>query len=119
MTWTGCLRQRLYATAGLFYLTVVADKAPPIVRHERTWGGYAMYNIYETRDGKYIVLGASEMHFAEAVLSKLGRTDLLPLCSPPPGPNQDPVRAFFTETFSIETQKYWIDWFSDVDAAFG
>ena len=28
------------------------------------------------------------------------------------------MRAFFTETFSIETQKYWIDWFSDVDAAF-
>ena len=40
---------------------------------ERALGGYAMYQIYETKDEKYVVLGASEMHFAEAVLEKLGR----------------------------------------------
>ena len=97
---------------------VFADKVPPIVRNERTWGGYAMYNIYETRDAKYIVLGASELHFAEAVLTKFGRLDLLSLCEPPPGPKQDPVRAFFTESFLAEDQQYWIKWFSDVDAAF-
>ena len=98
--------------------TVFADKVAPVVRNERTWGGYAMYNIYETRDGKYIVLGASELHFAEAVLTKFGRLDLLPLCGPPPGPKQDPVRAFFTDSFLKEDQAYWIAWFSDVDTAF-
>ena len=97
---------------------VFAEKVPPIVRNERTWGGYAMYNIYETKDAKYIVLGASELHFAEAVLTKFGRLDLLSLCEPPPGPKQDPVRAFFTESFLAEDQRYWIKWFSDVDAAF-
>ncbi len=66
--------------------SVFAEKEPPVVRDGRTWGGYAMYNIYETSDNRYIVLGASEMHFAEAVLTKLGRPDLIPLCEPPPGP---------------------------------
>ena len=98
--------------------SVFAEKEPPVVKDGRTWGGYAMYNIYETSDNRYIVLGASEMHFAEAVLTKLGRPDLIPLCEPPPGPNQEPVRAFFRETFITRTQQWWIHWFEDVDAAF-
>ena len=98
--------------------SVFAEKEPPVVRDGRTWGGYAMYNIYETSDNRYIVLGASEMHFAEAVLTKLGRPDLIPLCEPPPGSNQEPARAFFRETFKTRTQQWWIHWFEDVDAAF-
>lgn len=97
---------------------VFADKKPPVVKHERTWGGYAMYNIYETSDHKYVVLGASEMHFAVSVLTKMGRPDLIAFCEPPPGPNQDPVKAFFRETFASKTQAQWVDWFEDVDAAF-
>jgi len=58
------------------------------------------------------------MHFAQNVLKKFGREDLIPLCEPPPGQNQEPVRAFFRETFLTQEQVYWIDWFSDVDAAF-
>ena len=77
-----------------------------------------MYNIYETKDDKYIVLGASEMHFAESVLTKMGRPDLIEFCNPPPGPNQDPVKAFFRETFATRTQTQWVEWFEDVDAAF-
>ena len=98
--------------------SVFADKKPPVVKDERIWGGYAMYNIYETRDEKFIVLGASEMHFSESVLKKFGREDLIPLCEPPPGQNQEPVRAFFREQFSRENQDYWVSWFDDVDAAF-
>lgn len=97
---------------------VFADKSPPIVKDERIWGGYAMYNIYETKDERFIVLGASEIHFAEAVLNKLERPDLIPLCEPPPGPNQEPVRKFFRKTFKTRTQAQWIAWFEDVDAAF-
>jgi crotonobetainyl-CoA:carnitine CoA-transferase CaiB-like acyl-CoA transferase len=97
---------------------VFAEKKAPVVKEERTWGGYAMYNIYETKDHKYIVLGASEIHFAVNVLTKMDRTDLIEYCEPPPGPNQNPAKAFFTETFLSETQAYWVDWFEDVDAAF-
>ncbi len=97
---------------------VFAEKVPPTVKDERIWGGYAMYNIYETKDERFIVLGASEIHFAEAVLNKLERRDLIPLCEPPPGPSQEPVRAFFRDTFKTRTQAEWIEWFEDVDAAF-
>ncbi len=98
--------------------SVFAEGKAPTVKDERIWGGYAMYNIYETSDGRYIVLGASEMHFAEAVLNKLARPDLIPLCAPPPGPHQEPVRQFFRDTFARHPRAYWIDWFKDVDAAF-
>lgn len=98
--------------------SVFADKQPPTVKDERIWGGYAMYNIYETQDDKYIVLGASEIHFAESVLNKFDRLDLLPFCEPPPGTNQAPVREFFRESFIKQTQAYWVEWFEDVDAAF-
>ena len=97
---------------------VLAEKRAPIAKHERPWGGNAMYGIYETKDGKWVVLGAAEMHFAENVLTLLGRPDLIELCQPPPGPNQDPVRKFFSETFKTRTQADWIAFFADVDAAF-
>lgn len=97
---------------------VFAEKAAPVVKDERIWGGYAMYNIYETSDERYVVLGASEMHFAESVLKKFEREDLIPLCEPPPGTNQEPVRQFFREQFKSQPQSYWVKWFEDVDAAF-
>ena len=97
---------------------VFAEKRPPSPKDERSWGGNAMYRIYETKDGKNIVLGGAEMHFAAAILNKMGRPDLIPICEPPPGPNQDPAKEFLTETFISQTQAFWIDWFEDVDAAF-
>lgn len=97
---------------------VFAQKRAPVARDERSWGGNAMYRIYATGDEKYIVLGGAEMHFAAAVLNKMGRPDLIALCEPPPGPNQDPVKEFFAETFATKTQAEWIRWFEDVDAAF-
>ncbi len=98
--------------------TAFADKKPPIINEERALGGYAMYQIYETKDEKYVVLGASEMHFAEAVLGKLGRPDLLEYCAPPPGPTQDPVKEFLTGKFKSNDQSYWVDFFEEVNAAF-
>src|SRR5690606_28604857 len=57
------------------------------------------------------------MHFARNVLEKMGRLDLLPHCAPPPGPTQQPVKDFFTETFKRRSQAEWVEWFADVDAA--
>lgn len=98
--------------------SVFVEKKAPVIKEERTWGGYAMYNIYQTADQKYIVLGASEMHFAQTLLNKLKRPDLIPYCEPPPGPGQQPVKDFFTETFLGKTQAQWISWFDGLDIAF-
>ncbi|TDJ70169.1 MAG: CoA transferase [Proteobacteria bacterium] len=98
--------------------TVFAEKRPPDIDHERALGGYAMYGIYSTSDDRHVVLGGSEMHFAEAVLNKLGRPDLLELCRPPPGPRQNPVKDFLRETFRTRTQAEWVKIFDGVNAAF-
>jgi crotonobetainyl-CoA:carnitine CoA-transferase CaiB-like acyl-CoA transferase len=97
---------------------VFAEKRPPVPKDERSWGGNAMYNIYQTSDGKHVVIGAAELHFARNVLERLGRPDLLSYCEPPPGPNQEPVREFLRETFRTRTQAEWIEWFDGVDCAF-
>ena len=97
---------------------VFAEKRAPVPTDERSWGGNAMYRIYATKDDKYVVLGGAEMHFAAAVLNKMGRPDLIAQCQPPPGPTQDGVKKFFNQTFASKTQAEWIDWFEDVDAAF-
>ncbi len=39
-------------------------------------GGMACYNVYETRDGKYLTLGAIEPHFWAAFCKAVGREDL-------------------------------------------
>lgn len=98
--------------------SVFAEKRAPDVRHERALGGYAMYQIYDTADGRHVVLGGSELHFAKAVLDKLGRPDLLDACQPPPGPNQEPVKAFLRDTFRTRTQAEWVTFFAGVDCAF-
>jgi crotonobetainyl-CoA:carnitine CoA-transferase CaiB-like acyl-CoA transferase len=85
---------------------------------ERALGGNAMYRPYETKDGRWIVLGAAEIKFAINLLTALGREDLIDLCRQPPGPAQDPVRAFFIETFKTRTQAEWVEWFAGRDISF-
>ena len=97
---------------------VFAEGRAPVAKEERSWGGNAMYRIYETKDGKHVVMGAAEMHFARNVLEKMGRPDLVPLCEPPPGKNQDPVKEFLAETFRTKTQAEWVEWFEGVDCGF-
>jgi crotonobetainyl-CoA:carnitine CoA-transferase CaiB-like acyl-CoA transferase len=108
----------LLAAAANNILTVFADGSPPDPSRERALGGYALYQIYDTADGRQVVFGGSELHFAEAVLRKLGRPDLIEAAKPPPGPTQEPVKAFLRETLRTRTQAEWVEFFADVDCAF-
>jgi crotonobetainyl-CoA:carnitine CoA-transferase CaiB-like acyl-CoA transferase len=96
----------------------MTERRQPVARHERTWGGNAMYRVYETKDGRFIVLGGAEIKFATNLLTALGRPDLIPLCNLPPGPGQDPVRDFLSETFLSRSQTEWVDWMAGKDIAF-
>lgn len=90
----------------------------PTLANERLYGGAALYNIYETSDGKFIVLSGSEHKFAENLLPALGRPDLVPLCKQPAGPVQDPVRAFLAETFATRTRDEWDAWLGRLDVCY-
>jgi crotonobetainyl-CoA:carnitine CoA-transferase CaiB-like acyl-CoA transferase len=96
----------------------MTERRQPVAKHERTWGGNAMYQVYETKDGRFIALGGAELKFASNLLTALGRPDLIPLCRLPPGLGQDPVRDFLRETFLSRIQAEWADWMAGKDIAF-
>jgi crotonobetainyl-CoA:carnitine CoA-transferase CaiB-like acyl-CoA transferase len=97
---------------------VFGENRMPNPREERIWGGHAMYNIYETRDGRHLVLGGSELKFTTNLLTDLGRPDLIELCKQGPGPVEEPVRDFLRTTFRQKTLAEWQDWFRGRDVCF-
>ena len=97
---------------------VFAKGEAPDLGRSRFWGGAAMYGLYQTLDERWIVLGGSEIKFAENLLAKLGRLDLLPMARQPPGDCQEPLRAFFRQTFATKTQGQWVEWFEGLDVCF-
>ena len=98
--------------------SAMTERRQPVLKEERALGGNALYNIYETLDGDFIVLAGQELKFARNLLEPLGRPDLVKLCELPPGAGQDPVRSFLKETFLTKTKKQWIAWFEGRDVAF-
>jgi len=98
--------------------TAMTERRQPDLERERALGGNALYQIYETRDGDFIVLAGQELKFAKNLLEPLGRPDLVELCKRPPGPGQDPVRVFLRETFRTKTKAQWVEWFKGRDVAF-
>ena len=82
---------------------------------ERTLGGNAFYRIYQSQDGRFLTLGGAESKFVTALLTALGRPDLIPLCALPPGRGQDPVRDFLTDTFAAQPLAYWTDFLGRLD----
>lgn len=94
---------------------VFADGDHPPVKDMRSFGGAAMYHVYETRDGKFLVLGGSEPKFAKNLLDALGRPDLFELARTGPGPDQEPLRAFFRETFRQKPLADWEAFLADID----
>ena len=98
--------------------TAMAERRQPVPAEERALGGNALYNIYETKDGEFVVLAGQEMKFARNLLEPLGRPDLVALCELPPGPGQDPVREFLVGVFKGKSKTEWIEWFKGRDIAF-
>jgi crotonobetainyl-CoA:carnitine CoA-transferase CaiB-like acyl-CoA transferase len=96
---------------------VFAEGRPPVPKAERTWGGNAFYNLYETKDGRWLALGASEHKFAESFLAKAGRTDLAPVARKPPG-EQGPLIAYLRQVMKDRTLAEWIAWLDGVDVAY-
>jgi crotonobetainyl-CoA:carnitine CoA-transferase CaiB-like acyl-CoA transferase len=97
---------------------VFAEARPPEPKQERQWGGGSFYNIYATKDGKWVVLGGSEHKFVETLLHALGRGDLVAGAAGPPGPGHDAAKAFLRETFAARTRDEWQAWFEGRDVCF-
>ena len=81
-------------------------------------GGSAFYRIYETSDGRHLVLGGQEIKFVRNLLGAFDRLDLVPLCECGPGSHQAPVVEFLAETFRQKTLADWTSWFEGRDICF-
>ena len=94
---------------------VFGDDAHPEPKTMRSFGGAAMYHIYETADGEFLVLGGSEAKFARNLLTAFERLDLMRHAEIEPGPEQEPLRAFFRERFAEHPRAYWEAFLEPVD----
>jgi crotonobetainyl-CoA:carnitine CoA-transferase CaiB-like acyl-CoA transferase len=90
----------------------------PRSSEQRSLGGSAFYNIYDTADGRQVVLCGREVKFARTLLEALGRADLAPLAELEPGEPQAPLRRFLDEVFRTRTRDEWTEWFENRDVAF-
>jgi crotonobetainyl-CoA:carnitine CoA-transferase CaiB-like acyl-CoA transferase len=97
---------------------VFAEDRAPKVKEERSFGGYALFSIYETADGRHIALGGVEHKFAENLLTALGRPDLIEIATQGPGPHQQPVKDFLAAEFVKKSRDEWEAWFADKDVCF-
>jgi len=80
-------------------------------------GGIPNYNVYLTKDGKYLTIGSLEPWFFANLCRTLGREDLIPHEFNPE--KRDEIGKFFTETFKTKTRDEWFEILSKTDICAG
>ena len=97
--------------------SAIAEGATPHSASQRSLGGAAFYQVYQTSDGQHVVLGGRELKFAEALLTALDRADLVPHAAREAG-EQDELIAFLQATFAQRSRAEWTAWMEGRDVAF-
>jgi crotonobetainyl-CoA:carnitine CoA-transferase CaiB-like acyl-CoA transferase len=95
------------------FASFLANEAQPERGNEGLSGRYACYQIYETKDGRYLSLGALEHKFWENACRVLGREDFIGKCFS--GAAQEEMIATFREIFKTRTAAEWLAAFENVD----
>lgn len=81
-------------------------------------GRFPCYNIYETKDGQYISIGALEYRFWVNLCRKLGREDFIPYQFAS-GEKREEIFRFLQNTFQQKTREEWMIELRDVDVCLG
>jgi alpha-methylacyl-CoA racemase len=76
--------------------------------------GAPWYNVYETKDGKYVSIGSIETRFYEELLQKLGVPDL----GQHDRAKWPQMQALFSTAFKTRTRDEWCRVFDGSDACF-
>ena len=76
--------------------------------------GAPWYNVYETKDGKYVSIGSIETRFYEELLQKLGVPDL----GQHDRKRWPEMRSMFEKTFKSKSRDEWCKVFEGSDACF-
>lgn len=92
-----------------------ADGKIPLPGDDLLNHGLACYNIYETKDGRYMSLGALEPRFWKSFCRAAGRTEWDIPAYFEPGEHQKELTARISEFFLQKTQAEWIEHFKEAD----
>ncbi|MCL1980309.1 MAG: CoA transferase [Proteobacteria bacterium] len=104
MTWN-CLRWGKFLADGQ-----VPAQADDFLNH-----GFACYNLYATKDGRTMSLGALEPQFWKLFCETVGRPDWNTPRYFEPGPHQQDLRREVAALFCSKELGEWIKMFADVD----
>lgn len=79
-------------------------------------GGYACYNIYTTRDNKYVSIGAIEPKFWSGFCLRLGKQEFIEKQYLPEV--QPLIMQEIEEIIKSKTRDEWVEYFADLDVCF-
>ena len=82
-------------------------------------GGLPCYNIYETRDGKHVTLGALEPKFWHTFCTRIGHLELLPFHLPVGPGEREQAMEMLRAIFKTKTRDEWLAELADIDACVG
>ena len=103
----------------VFHLTFyLATGQIPERGSTRLTGHHPCYAIYETRDGRYLTIGALEPHFWAALCRHLGREDYIET-QYAEGAKRDEMFTFFRDAFRQKTLADWMAELGDKDICIG
>ena len=112
------MHEALMASCANVVGSAFAENKQPDVKQQRTTGGSAFYRLYDTSDGRQLVLAGQEMKFVKNLLGALDRPDFAALCEWP-GPHQKPVMEFLETTFRQKPLAHWMEWLATLDICYG
>jgi crotonobetainyl-CoA:carnitine CoA-transferase CaiB-like acyl-CoA transferase len=112
------MHEALMASCANVVGSAFAENKQPDVKQQRTTGGSAFYRVYDTADGRQLVLAGQEMKFVQNLLTALGKPEMVLLCEWP-GPHQKPVMEFLEATFKAKPLAHWMEWLATLDICYG
>ena len=84
---------------------------------EQLTGHWPCYHVYETRDGRYVTVGAYEPHFWATLCRHVGREDFIP--DQFSEARRDEILRFFEAAFRAKTMAEWLAELGGKDICFG
>lgn len=105
----GCISWSVIAAASYFADGQIPQRGKMIFS-----GRFACYDMYQTKDKKYISLGALERQFWQNFCKAVGREDLIEEQFAP-GEGQEELRQVLTQIFASKTRDEWVEFTRDKD----
>ncbi len=110
-----------YVTSGYFQHGVIIKRGETALG-----GGYPYYNVYETKDGKFITLGCIEPRLWENLCREIGKEDFISFhheadhcLHKPEGEKWQEISSSLKQLFLTKTRDEWFELLSQKDIPIG